>query len=117
MYRGLINMDKALYAHYIKERENAETLEREYGFAIYKLEKDHVYLQDVYVIPSRRGEQLGTALLQEVESIAKVKGLPKMYTSIVPSTQLATNTMKIVLNLGFKIHSSNNDIIFLSREI
>lgn len=111
------NMDKSLYARYIEEREGAILIEHPYGFAIYKLEPSYCYLQDIYVLPELRKSGHGVSLMNEVVEVAKKHGHTKLLGSVVPSTPFSDSMFKIMQGLGFKLHGSGPDIIYLVKEI
>lgn len=110
-------MTPSLYAAYYLEREGVHVVEHEWGFATYKLMPEHVYLQDIYVIPSRRKDGLGVQLMNEVAEIAKKKGLRTMFGSVAPSTPFGHTMTQIMLGLGFRIHSSDKDIIYFKKDL
>ena len=110
-------MSKSLYAQYAEEREGVETIEESWGFATFKRLPDHIYLQDVYIIPSMRGQSKGTQLTDAVIKIGKEAGYTRMTTSVVPSTPGSTETILKMIHLNFKLFSSQSDIVYLIREI
>lgn len=110
-------MKPSLYAQYVIERERAEIIEQDWGFAVYKLHKDHVYLQDIYVIEQERKNGRGVELMNEVASRAKMAGLTQMIGSVAPSTPFADSMLKIMQGLGFKLLSASEDMVYLIKEI
>lgn len=110
-------MAKSLYAQYVKERENAEVLEYDWGFATYKMAKDHVYLQELYVVPTERKNGHCKQMYEDVLKVAKDAGIKVMYGSVVPSTPFGNSMYKIMLDYGFKLHSSSTDIVYLKKDI
>lgn len=110
-------MSKSLYAQYVEEREKAQVLEKDWGFAIYKLLDNHVYLQDIYVVPHERKNGKGVELMHEVADIASKAGLNIMVGSVVPSTSFGAQMLRIMLGLGFELLSSSENIVYLKRNI
>lgn len=108
---------KSLYAHYMKEREGAEVLEKPWGFATYKVSTDHIYLVDLYIIPSERKSGKGQELELEVANIGRTLGLKTMYGSISPSTAGAADMERIMLHLGYRLDSCGPDIIYYKKSI
>jgi ribosomal protein S18 acetylase RimI-like enzyme len=106
-----------LYRAYLKERENAELIERSWGWCSYRVEADHVYLIDIYVLPQYRQHGKGTELLAAVENVARECGRPAVLGSIATNVQGADKMYNIMHGLGFKIHSSDKDIIYMIKEI
>lgn len=107
----------SIYAAYYLEREGCHVLEYEWGFAVYKLLPDHVYLQDIFIIPARRKDGLGVQLMNEVAAIAQKAGIYTMFGSVVPSTPFGHTMTQIMLGLNFRIHSSDKDIIYFKKEL
>lgn len=110
-------MSKSLYAQYLRERENAEVLEYDWGFAVYKMAPDHVYLQDIYIVPAERNADRGQELMQEVAAIARTKGIKTMFGSICPSAKNSAKMERIMLHLGFELDSCGHDIIYYKKSI
>ncbi len=110
-------VSKSLYSQYLKERENAEVLEYDWGFAVYKMAADHVYLQDIYVVPKERANDRGQELMQEVAAIARMKGIKTMFGSISPSAKNSAKMERVMLHLGFELDSCGNDIIYYKKSI
>lgn len=106
-----------LYAAYLKEREGMELIERPYGFATYKLEHDHAYLQDIYVLPADRKGGRGVELEQAVILEAKKARLNVLYGSIDPRAEFATDMMNIMLKLNYKLSHVQGDLIFMKKDI
>lgn len=106
-----------LYRAYLKERENAELLERPWGWCSYRVEADHVYLIDIYVLPQYRQHGKGTELLVAVEGVTREVGRPAVLGSIATNVPGADRMYAIMFGLGFKIHSSDKDIIYMIKEL
>jgi len=61
-----------LYKDYIKEREEMDILEKEYGFCTYKIINDYIYLADIYIKKDQRRKNLASLFINEVEEIGKL---------------------------------------------
>lgn len=107
----------SLYAQYVLEREGAHIIEYDWGFAIYHMKVDHVYLQDIFVVQSERKSGKGVQLMHEVAAKAKEAGINMMIGSVAPSTPFADAMFQIMQGLGFKLLSSSHDMVYLSKEI
>lgn len=108
---------KSLYAQYMKELDGAEFIEYEWGFVSYKVELNHVYIEDVFVVESERGNNKWEILWKDVEEVAKGLGLKRITGSVVPSRANSTWMTKFMFKLGFKIYSSDINIIYFVKEI
>ncbi len=108
----------SLFADYMKERENVETLEFEKGFITFKMLPDNsIYMKDIYVIPEARREGVGTFLTDKVCEIAKERGCSKVFGSVCIDASNCTDSMKAQLAYGMKLHSIKGNMIYLVKDI
>lgn len=107
----------SLYSEYIKERENKEIIEFDDGFMSYSFELNSCHIYDAYVKPEHRKCGVAKQLLKIVESRTKEKGYNKIYCTVCPSTQGSTESLRTILNLGFKLNSSTPNLIILRKEL
>lgn len=109
----------SLYAQYIKEREGFETLEVEHGFATYKqVEKDMVYLRDIFVEDTFRQNGLASELSRQVAEIAKGLGCNKLTGSICVSDDIGvTISMKALLGDRFKYSHAHGTMLYFVKDI
>jgi len=110
-------MGQGMYAKYLQERENVHLLEYAHGFSIYKILPDCIYLQDIYVLPEFRKCGHGVTMMDDVTTIGREMGKTKLLGSVVPSTKFGPQMLQIMLQLGFKLHSAENDIVYLIKDI
>jgi predicted GNAT superfamily acetyltransferase len=108
---------KSLYAQYMEELDGTEFIEYDWGFLSYRIEQNHVYIEDVYVIKSERGTNKWKKLWQDVEDVARSNGFNKVTGSVVPTRKNSTWMTKFMFKLGFKIYSSDINIIYFVKEI
>lgn len=106
-----------MYKDYIKERENLHTIEVEHGFAIYSVQPDCVYLQDIYVKPEYRKNGIATELLRQVEVLTKAHNLRHILGSCDPVANGSTASLKAILAAGFKLSHCHNNMIYLVKEV
>lgn len=112
-------------AHYVLEREGFETLEAKEGFVIYKINGPECYIRDIYIAPDFRSTGAGKRLADRVSEIAKERGCNTLVGTVVPligddptkARAFATESMRMQIAYGFKIHSCNVNEIVLSKEI
>lgn len=107
----------SLFGQYIKERTNREIIENHIGFATYVVEKDSIYIEDVFVIPSYRKSRVASDFVNQIAQIAKDKGIKKLYTSVVPTANGSTISLVACVKYGFKLDSSANNFILFVKEI
>ncbi len=107
----------SLYAEYIKEREGKHCIEVDGGFITLQNLEKHCYFIDIYVKPELRHSGIAKQLTDKAVEYAQQQGYAKALGSVVPSAPYATYNLSIMLKYGFKIHSSERDIIYLEKEI
>jgi len=112
-----MNPPSTHYGKYIKERTGKNILEKPYGFATYLFEGDYVYIEDIYVDKEARNNTKASHMADEIAEIAKSKGVNKMLGSVCPSTAGATESLKVLLGYGFKLLSSEPNMIYFIKEI
>lgn len=107
----------SIYAQYAKERAGRETIESEFGFATYTIYKDHVYIEDVFIVPEHRKSKICIGYVNDICKLAKKSGVDKVVTSVSPLARGATVSIKVILALGFELLNSTNDLIYFSKRI
>jgi predicted GNAT superfamily acetyltransferase len=110
-------MHKSHYAKYIKEREDKEIIEDDFGFATFVYLQDCIYIEDVYVVPEKRGENHSSIYADIISDIAKKEGYSKLLGSVVPSTPGSTASTYVLLNYGFKLLKAEENMIYFMKEI
>lgn len=112
-------------AAYVLEREGFHTLETKEGFATYKINGNECYLRDIYVSPDFRATGAGKLLADKIVSLAKESGCTTLIGTVIPvigdnfdlARGYATESMRLQIAYGFKIHSCTPNEIVLSKEI
>lgn len=107
----------SLYAQYIKEREGKGCLETEHGFATYQVWQDGVYIEDIYVSPNLRQQGYAAEMADQITEIAKSLDKKFLYGSVSPLANGATQSLKVLLAYGFKLHNSSPDLIMFVKEL
>ena len=102
---------------YHKERDGYETIKNEFGFIIFKFIDGYCFIRDLYVAPDHRLLGKGAELADLFCLECKKRGVRMIYANCIPSTRIATESIKAILGYGFKIHSASNDLITLSKEL
>lgn len=113
-------MSKSLYAQYTEEREKAIIIERPHGFAVYKIEPDHVYLQDIFIVREQRKSGLAFELFNEVIQIAKELGYTKLLGSVDRRMDGAKDMEDTMARLKFEYlctDERDENFIYLIKEI
>lgn len=107
----------SLFAQYIAEREGKEIVEDNQGFATYFYVDDGVYIENIYTCPDFRHVGVAASYADRIAAIAKAKGYKKMYGTAVPSTKGCTDSVKVLLAYGFRVHSAEHNAIIFVKEI
>ncbi len=102
---------------FIEEREGKNIIESERGFATYSFTEDAVYMEDIYIHPEHRRSGETFKMAEEIGKIAKSKGKKKMLGSVVPTAKGSSLSLKLLLDHGFKLDSSTNNFILVSRDL
>ena len=110
-------MTKSHFANYKEERENANVIEDEYGFIVYKFENEYVYIEDLYVVPEKRKSLIASSYADKVVDIAKKEGYNRLLGSVSPQDPNATANLKVLLGYGFRLLSCKEEIIYFIKEI
>jgi len=108
----------SLYQAYIHEKTNKSIIETDSGFATYSFpDEKTVYIEDIYVIPSKRKSGLASELANQIAQIAKERGCTEMLGSVVPNTKNSTDSLLVLLAYGMTLNSSSNNFILFSKTI
>lgn len=107
-----------MYKDYIKEREGKDTLETEYGFIIYELTENDLFIGDIYVKPEFRKQNIGKTLIDTVESYAKTLNVKIAYAMVDTRALNFNNSLSFALSIGYTINKiTDNRLIFLKKEL
>ena len=108
---------KTLYGKYLLEREGTNIVEKEYGFATYKIEDDYMYIVDVFVdLPYRKSNKT-YEMFEELKNIAKNNNISKLLGSVCTNANGATNSIKFLIAYDFKLLHTDNNMIYFKKEI
>lgn len=108
---------KSLYGEYIKAREGFEIIEFPFGFASYKVNGIECYIRDVYIVPEMRKQGAASILCDTIKTKAKELNCKCLITSVCPSANDSTESLKAVLGYGFKLSASQIDFIIFKMDI
>lgn len=108
------------YKDYIKELKKYEMLEDDNGFATYGFMHDggkkYCYIEDIYVVPEKRKTKVASQFADQVAVLAKQEGCSGLLGSVVPSLPGSHYRMQVLLGYGFKLHSSQYDLVYFVKE-
>ncbi len=108
----------SLYGDYNSEREDKNIIEDDKGFMTFVLiPPDTLYLEDIYVKPEFRKQGHAKVLFEKVKATAKSWGCPHITTSIKPSANGSTDSLKVSLTAGFQLLRASQDAIILIKGV
>jgi ribosomal protein S18 acetylase RimI-like enzyme len=108
----------SLYAQYLSERTNDGILETEEGFATFRyLNEKEVYIIDIFVRPELRQSGLAGQLANIIVEDAKKRGCVTLFGTINLLTKGADISLKVLQGYGMRLHSAENNIIVMKKDI
>lgn len=110
---------RSLYAQYLNEREGKQIVEDERGFAVYSFlpELNSVYIEDIFVLPEFRNQNIASEYADNIAAEAKSKGFLTLIGTVRPSANGATTSLKVLLAYGFEVSSSEHDAIYFRKTL
>jgi GNAT superfamily N-acetyltransferase len=106
----------SLYADYIKERLDKNIVETDDGFATFLYLDQHVYIEDIYVVPEKRQAGVAKFLADKVLQQARQKGYKKLLGSVCVGTNGAANSLKTLLAYNMYPIKCENQMIYFEKE-
>ena len=107
-----------MYFDYIKERRpDCRVLKHDFGFAIYSFTNDAVYIEEIYVKPDFRKENIASQLSETIQQEALGLGYKKLLGSVSASAEGSTDSIRVLLSHGMSLLSSQDDLIWFSKEL
>ena len=110
-------MGPSNYAQYIREREGKSIIEDAHGFATYLYTKEHCYIEDIFVVVGERQNGHAARYADQIAEEARLKGFKKLLGSVCPSAQGSDISLKVLQAYGFKLLSSDKNIIYMEKDI
>lgn len=110
-------MAPSLFAQYIQEGKGKSTLESDKGFVIYSFIDDGCYIEEIFILKEYRKTGEASKLTDQIVEIARQKGCKKLLGSVIPSTPVATNSLRAMIAYGFHVTGSINNFIYLEKEL
>lgn len=107
----------SLYSEYIKEREGKSILETKTGFAVYVIEGDECYIEEIFVIKEFRKSSVAREMADEISEIAKGRGCKFLTGTVDPNANASTDSLKILLAYGFELHSIKGPLIVFTKKL
>lgn len=105
------------YAKYLEELKGYKMYEDEKGFVTYGIMDDGIYIEDIYVLPEFRKQNIASNYADIIAKKAKQEGYKYLYGSVVPSLKNSHYRNLVLLNYGFNIIAADKDIIWYKKEL
>lgn len=107
------------YAKYIREREGKKIVEDDRGFAVYSILDDlkAVYIEDIYVRPEFRNQNVASDYADKIAAEAKSNGFQTLIGTVKPTANSSTASLKVLLAYGFELASSEHDAIYFRKAL
>jgi ribosomal protein S18 acetylase RimI-like enzyme len=87
------------------------------GFATYHINQDECYIEDIYIIPEKRRDHIGTKLADKIVLIAKENNCRILTGTVAPHSNGSDTSRKALLSYGFKLFEKSDDLEKYSKEI
>lgn len=104
-------------ANYLFEREGLESLVTDKGFATYVINGDDCYIKDIYVHRDFRKEGVASLLADGIAETARERGCKYLTGTVMPSANNSTDSIKVLLAYGFRLHSAVQNGIFFRKDL
>lgn len=110
----------SMMSEYWKEREDRETLEDEFGFLTFTMANEtDCYIVDLWVRPEYRKLGKAAAYADRVCDYARRNGKTRLIGSVDPTTNGATESLKVLLAYGMRLLGISGDgkLIYFVKDI
>ena len=112
-----------MYAAYLLESQSKHMLETPHGFLTYGfncvpgVSFPHVYIVDLYVIPSARKTRVASEMADKVADIARERGITKMIGSVGLENNGSDTSLRVLQGYGMKLYAATAGAIWMIKDI
>lgn len=109
-----------LYAEYLMEYDGFSLLEREHGYATYRVQGEECYIKEMYVEKAFRKAGYGSEMVDAIAEVARAQGCKCLVTTVYDNQlnqEIMSNSIHAQLRHGFKIHKFHENFAVLIKEI
>lgn len=111
-------MNNSMYKDYVEEQlPNRFVQEFPEGFVTYNIYGDVCQLEEIYIKPSERMKGLASKAYTAMGALALEHKCKYLKGSILIGTNNSENSMKCLFKNGFKLAYTEDNIIYLMKEI
>lgn len=108
---------KSLFARYTEERGYRKVIEKDYGFVVYEIIKEVVFIAELYVVPHLRERGLAKELLSYVAEEAVKHGCKRAMCTSDAKSEVADLAFKAILAMGMKPYQSDSNLVYFMKEL
>lgn len=113
----MTKISDTLYAKYLKERENVSIIEDENYFIFYKINGNELFIKDMGVSDSMRGQGIGKGAILRLSMVAKENECGLITANVFKDDPGHMNTLISAFKTGFYILSAHNNIITIAKNL
>lgn len=112
-----------MYADYLLESQGKHTLETPHGFLTYGFNCvpgavfPHVYIEDLYVIPSARKTHVATEMADQVAAIARARGCKLLFGSVNARSSDPNRSLLVLQAYGMRLCSIATDTLWMVKDL
>lgn len=107
----------SLLADYHKEHGFKNVIESDDGFLTFYFVGQECYIEDLYVVPSKRKSHVASNMAKQVEDIARNQGCKYVTGSVNTHAKDPTTSMKVLLSYGFSLLRAEPHMIWFVKEL
>lgn len=107
----------SMFEEYFKEKKNLTAFKNEFGFIMYTIVDDYLYIRDFYIKPENRRQGIAYQMTDLLVAYAKDQGCTKILADVEPNDLKSTESLLFIINYGFKLMSSDENEILLEMNI
>jgi GNAT superfamily N-acetyltransferase len=105
------------HSAYLKEREDVDTLEHEFGFSTFRFRDHDCYILDVYVVPEKRKLGIAAEMADAIAALAKSRGLSTLTGSVDSRANGAEASAAILTAYGMTVVNTDGPVTYFAKRI
>lgn len=105
------------YAAYIQEKGGFSLIELDNAFITYRMYGETCFIGDLWIDPEHRRKRVAWALADQVTELAKKNGCKYLTSTAITNSNGIEEALITQFSYGFKIVGSDNEKIYLRKEI
>lgn len=106
-----------LFVKWMKEYKNREVVVYDGGFAVYQMNDDACYIEDVFVDEHLRMQGLADKMGRDIENAARIRGCKNLFGSVSTHHDGAHKRMMALIKRGYELSSIDGTTIYFCKEL